>query len=243
MIGGKSVLALVAARGGSKDVPGKNILPIGGRPLIQWTIDAARASRYIDRLIVSSDDQAIIDAALRAGCEAPFRRAAVLASDNASSLDVVADALQRVPGHDIIVLLQPTSPLRSTADIDGALELLDASGAPACVSLRAADEHPYWTYRLGPDGHLACYVAPPTGLPLRRQDLPAAWCLNGAVYAARIDWFLRERSFLSPQTVGYPMPAERSLDIDTPADVERLKSAVENTRLTSNDRPEEPFTR
>ncbi|MDC8758883.1 cytidylyltransferase domain-containing protein [Janthinobacterium fluminis] len=243
MIGGRSVLAVVTARGGSKGVPGKNILPIGGRPLIEWTIDAARASRYIDRLILSSDDEAIIAAALRAGCEAPFRRSAALAGDAASSIDVVVDALERVPGHDIVVLLQPTSPLRSTADIDGTLELLEASGAPSCVSLRAADEHPYWTYRLDADGRLARYAEPPAGMPLRRQDLPPAWCLNGAVYAARTGWFLRQRSFLSPQTAGYPMPAERSLDIDTPADVELLKTAVQSLRPLPNDRPEAPSTR
>ena len=229
MIAGKSVLAIVAARGGSKGVPGKNILPIGGRPLIQWTIDAARASRYIDRLVLSSDDPAIMAVAAQGGCEVPFQRDASLATDHASSIDVVIDALRRLPGHDIVVLLQPTSPLRNTADIDGAIDLLVSSGAPACVSLRMADEHPYWTFRLGSDGGLARY-APipegPDGMPLRRQDLPAAWCLNGAVYVAQVDWFLRERSFLSAQTLGYAMPTERSLDIDTPADVERLRLTV-----------------
>lgn len=234
MIEGKSVLAVVTARGGSKGVPGKNILPIGGRPLIQWTIDAARGSRHIDRLILSSDDPAIIKIASEGGCEVPFRRDPALAGDEASSIDVVVDALQRVPGHDIVVLLQPTSPLRTTADIDGAIQLLETSGAPACVSLRRSDEHPYLTFRLGDGGVIARFVEPPTDMPLRRQDLPAAWCLNGAVYVARVEWFLRERSFFSPQTVGYEMPAERSLDIDTHADVERLKSTVESTQPPSN---------
>jgi N-acylneuraminate cytidylyltransferase len=235
MIEGKSVLAIIAARGGSKGVPGKNILPIGGRPLIAWTISAAHGSRHIDRLILSSDDPAIIEVALKEGCEVPFRRDPALAGDEASSIDVVIDALMRVPGHDIVVLLQPTSPLRSTTDIDEAIELLESSGAPACVSIRPADEHPYWTFRLGDGSTLARFAEPPAAMRLRRQDLPAAWCLNGAVYVARVDWFLRERSFLSPQTVGYPMPVERSLDIDTPADVERLKSAVESSRSASND--------
>lgn len=235
MIEGLSVLALVAARGGSKSVPGKNLLPIGGEPLIAWTIDAARGSRYIDRLVLSSDDAAIIDAARRHGCEAPFVRDASLATDTATSIDVVLDALARLPGHDIVVLLQPTSPLRTTADIDATLERLLASGAPACVTLRPAEEHPYWTFRLEDDARLARFVEPPEGLPLRRQDLPPAWCLNGAVYAARTDWFVRERSFLSPATVGQPMPADRSLDIDTPADVERLRSMFDNARLSSSE--------
>lgn len=234
MINGKSVLAVVTARGGSKGVPGKNILPVGGRPLIQWTIDAARNSRHIDRLILSSDDPAIIDIALKSGCEVPFRRNAELSGDEASSIDVVIDALQRVPGNDIVVLLQPTSPLRSTSDIDGAIELLESSAAPACVSLCAAYEHPYWTFRLGVTGTLERFAEPPTGMPLRRQDLPTAWCLNGAIYVARVEWFLRERNFLTQQTVGFAMPVERSLDIDTLADVERLKSIVENTQSTFN---------
>ena len=240
MIDGQSVLALITARGGSKGVPGKNILPIGGRPLIQWTIDVARASRHIDRLIVSSDDKAIIDAALRAGCEVPFVRDAALATDEATSMDVVIDAIQRVPGHDIVVLLQPTSPLRITADIDGTLALLQSTDAPCCVSVREADDHPYWTFKRDPTGVLSQFSKPPRGMPLRRQDLPSAWCLNGAVYAARINWLLQQRSFLSAQTVGYPMPAERSLDIDTAADVQCLVLAVEQSRLLPNESQPNP---
>src|SRR5687768_8742267 len=99
MIGGKSVLAIITARGGSKGIPGKNILPVAGRPLLQWTVDAARASQHIDRLILSSDDPAIIEVARNMGCEAPFQRDAVLATDEASSIDVVTDALNRVQGY------------------------------------------------------------------------------------------------------------------------------------------------
>lgn len=238
MIGGRSVLALITARGGSKGVPGKNILPIGGKPLIHWTIDAARASRYIDRLILSSDDATIMAAAAAGGCEVPFRRDASLAGDGASSIDAVVDALERVPGYDIVVLLQPTSPLRSTADIDGVLERLESSGAPACVTVRAAEEHPYWTFYTDEQGCLAHYAQPLAGVPTRRQDLPKAWCLNGAVYAARTEFFLKFRSFLTAQTVCYQMPIERSLDIDTPADVERLISTMHNTGLFANNTPD-----
>lgn len=227
MIGENSVLALIPARGGSKGVPGKNILSVGGRPLIAWTVDAARRSRYIDRVVLSSDDAAIADAASRAGCEVPFVRDPSLATDTASSIDVVIDALNRVPGYDIVVLLQPTSPLRLPEDIDGVLKQLHATGAPACVSVRPAEEHPYWTFQLDSAGALSRYAEPPAGVPLRRQDLPQAWCLNGAVYAARTAWFIEHRSFLTAQTTGYPMPAERSLDIDTPADVEQLRAIVE----------------
>jgi len=226
MIGGKSVLGLIAARGGSKGVPGKNIFVVNGRPLIQWSIDAARASRYIDRLVLSSDDPEIMEVARGAGCEVPFSRDAALASDDANAIDVVADALVRLPGYDLVVLLQPTSPLRIAADIDGAIELLVSSGASACVTLREAEEHPYWMFRLGDGGRLVRFAEPAGGMPLRRQDLPPAWSLNGAVYVAGCDWFLKNRTFLSPATVGYPMPADRSLDIDTFEDIEKLQRHV-----------------
>lgn len=238
MIGTFKVLALIPARGGSKGVPGKNILPICGKPLIQWTIDEARASRYIDRLILSSDDDEIMAVAATGGCEIPFRRDTNLAGDTASSIDVVADALERVPGYDIVVLLQPTSPLRKASDIDGAIERLESSSAPACVTVRAAEEHPYWTFYADEQGYLVHYVKPPAGIPMRRQELPEAWCLNGAVYAVRTEWFLRNRSFLTADTVFYPMPAERSIDIDTQTDVERLIDVVQRmTQPSSNSQP------
>lgn len=232
MIGGDSVLAVITARGGSKGVPGKNIRPAGGRPLIEWTIAAARESRYIDRLILSSDDPAIIEVAQQAGCEAPFRRAPVLASDEASSADVLVDALEKVPGHGIAILLQPTSPLRCAEDIDGALELMWAHGAPSCVTVRPADDHPYWTFQLDDNERLAPYCQPAEDPPARRQDLPAAWCLNGAVYIVRTDWFLHTRRLISPETVAYRMPAARSVDIDTLDDFERLELALRDMQTT-----------
>jgi N-acylneuraminate cytidylyltransferase len=182
---------------------------------------------------LSSDDPAIIAAAQKAGCEVPFRRSEALASDEASSIDVVVDALQRVPGYNIVLLLQPTSPLRTAADMDGALEKLISSGAPACVSVREAEEHPYWTFRIDHNDRLSHFAEPEVGMPHRRQDLPSAWCLNGAVYVAQTDWFLRKRTFLSSETVGYPMPAERSLDIDSFEDVERLKWWIKRSALHS----------
>lgn len=226
MIGGRSVLGLIVARGGSKGVPGKNILVVGGRPLIQWSIDAARRSRSIDRLILSSDDPSIMDAARQAGCDVPFRRDAALATDDASSIDVVVDALDRVPGYDIVVLLQPTSPLRTAADIDEAIELLVSSGAPSCVSICEADVHPYWMFRRAENGRLSQFASPPGGMPQRRQDLPTAWSLNGAVYVADCEWLRKSRTFVTPETVGYPMPADRSLDIDTAEDVQELRRLV-----------------
>jgi CMP-N,N'-diacetyllegionaminic acid synthase len=229
MIGGKSVLAVITARGGSKGLPGKNILPLAGRPLIGWTIEAARNSRFVDRLILSSDDEGIISVARSLGCEVPFVRDAELATDTATSIDVVLDAIGRCPGHDWVVLLQPTSPLRTAADIDGTLTRCFEAGAPACVSVAPVEQSPYWMYSMRADGVLApVVVAPPVE---RRQDLPRAYALNGAVYTADCRWLAQTRSFVTPQTVGYEMPAGRSIDIDDRSD---LVSAENILRKSGN---------
>jgi CMP-N-acetylneuraminic acid synthetase len=100
---------------------------------------------------------------------------------------------------------------------------LVSSGARASVTVREADEHPYWMFRLDEDSRLSRFAEPAGGMPLRRQDLPPAWSLNGAVYVADCKWFLENRTFLSPATVGYPMPASRSLDIDSLEDILQLQ--------------------
>lgn len=222
MIGDRNVLAIIPARGGSKGIPRKNLVEVGGRPLIGWTIEAALQSHHLDRVILSSDDEEIIEAAVAAGCEAPFRRPASLASDEAGSVEVVMDALERVPGYDLFVLLQPTSPLRTSDDIDRALELLDESGADFCVSVTEAEDHPYLAYRRDPGGRLEPFCTPPPGQSMRRQDLPPAWVLNGAIFAGTTAAFVQQSGFLGAETVAYAMPRERSLDIDTPSDLRQL---------------------
>lgn len=226
MILGGRVLGLIPARGGSKGIPHKNIVPLGDRPLIAWTIEAALGSMYIDNLVLSSDDDTIIEVAGRYGCDAPFKRDAALSGDAATTLDVVLDALDRLPGFEWIVLLQPTSPLRTTADIDGCIDAMVVAEAPAAVSVRPAEEHPYLVFQTDADGRLRHFAAPPAGASLRRQDLPLAWALNGAVYVAHADWLRRQRSFLSADTVAYAMPLERSDDIDTPDDLAKVRSII-----------------
>lgn len=219
MIGDDRVLGIITARGGSKGLPGKNLIPFRGRPLIGWTIAAAQASVGIDRLILSSDDPGIIAEAVAFGCEAPFVRDAALSGDTARSIDVVLDALDRVPGYEVMVLLQPTSPLRTAADIDAVLAQLKE--ADSCVSVTEAETHPWLTYRTDPSGRMSPYAEPPAGASLRRQDLPGALTVNGAVYAARVDWLRRTRSFVVPgETRAHLMPPERSADIDTREDLD-----------------------
>jgi len=228
MIGGRSVLAVVTARGGSKGLPRKNLLPFRGAPLIAWTIRAAQAARAIDRLILSSDDPEIIETARALGCEAPFRRAPDLASDTAASIDVLLDAADRVPGYDIVVLLQPTSPLRSAADIEATLAVMAETGAPGAVSVSEAPCHPYLIFRRDAAGRLSPFVEKPADMGWRRQDLPPAWRVNGAVYAADLAWLRAERTLCKAgETVAYEMPVERSIDIDTLEDLQAAERAAD----------------
>lgn len=220
MIGSQRVLAVIPARGGSKGVPGKNIQAVAGLPLLAWTINAAKASAYVDRTILSSDDPEIIEVARAHGCEIPFQRSAELATDTATSVDVLLDALSRAPGYDIVVLLQPTSPLRTATDIDGALDLLVENGAQSCVSVCEAGDHPWLVFGRDAEGRLRPFCLPPEAVSLRRQDLPSAYVLNGAVYAIRAAELTTRRSLFEPgRTVPFVMPIEKSLDVDTWDDI------------------------
>jgi len=209
----KRVLALVPARGGSKGLPGKNTRQLQGKPLIAWTIEAARAARLVSHVVVSTDDESIRDVARQHGADVPFMRPSQLATDTATTIEVVLHALSVLPTFDWVVLLQPTSPLRSAEDIDAALSLCIERDAPACVSVCEAGDSPYWMFDKTAEDRLKPFME--GALPLRRQALPPLYSLNGAVYVARPEWLTARHGFLSEQTLAYVMPPERSVDIDT----------------------------
>jgi len=220
MIEGHTVLALIPARGGSKGVPRKNIRSLAGRSLIEWTLRAAQASTLIDRIILSSEDAEIITHAKHLGCEVPFIRPAELARDDTNVIEVVRHAIQALETrYDYLVLLQPTSPLRRPDDIDNCLHLCHQHQAPACVSICQTDESPAWMFERRDDMTLRPVLScNHDAIPYRRQEVRRAYRLNGAVYVARCDWLMHQSSFLSPQTITYLMPQERSIDIDTELD-------------------------
>lgn len=220
------VLGLITARGGSKGLPRKNILSVGGKPLLVWTVEAALAARSLGHVVLSTDDDEIMAVAKTAGCNVPFRRPPELADDMAKSIDVVLHALDQLPSFDYIVLLQPTSPLRTSEDIDSAFNLMLRNGAPSCVSVTEVEESPYWMYRVTDKNRLQRLLAPIDG-GTRRQDLPPIYALNGAIYAARVDWLRRTKSFVGEETIAYQMPRERSIDIDTHGDFMAFRSIVE----------------
>lgn len=223
-------MGLVPARGGSKGVPRKNVRPAGGKPLIAWTIEAAKAASTIDAVVLSSDDPEIIETARHYGCDVPFIRPAELAGDEADSLSVVRHAIAAVGrDYDLTVLLQPTSPLRTAGDIDGAVRLFAERPVDSCVSVCAVDKSPWWMYRRRSDGTLAPIMEGPA--PDRRQAAPAVYALNGAVYVARSAHLAAGGGFITPQTVGYVMPSERSLDIDVEFDFKLLELMLSEAQV------------
>ena len=211
MIGNKSILGLIVARAGSKGIPGKNLKMLHGKPLLAWTIEVAKASKYIDRLIISTDGVEIANCAKALGCEVPFMRDTKLAGDRSPVMDTVIDALDREGrGVDIVCLLQPTSPLRLTADIDEAIE--KSQKALGCISVTPAKNHPFWTYFINGER----LIGPPA--PTNRQELIAAYTPNGCAYVSEVHWLRTQRSFLTEETIAHIMPPERSVDIDDAAD-------------------------
>ena len=225
MIGGRTVLGLIPARGGSKGIPRKNLRPLGGRPLLQWTGETALASRYIDRVILSTDDAEIAGVAASLGLDVPFLRPAAAASDTAGATEVISHALGELgESYDYLVYLEPTTPLRLAADIDTCLERLDQTGADFCVSVQRSVQRPEWMFYLGPEDE----IEPAVGRfqAGRRQDLRECYVLNGAVYAARVEAFRRTGTFLTGATLGYVMPPERSIDLDEPADFDAAEAIL-----------------
>ncbi len=212
MINGKSVIGVIPARGGSKGLPGKNVRILCGKPLIAWTIEAARASVYIDALVLSSDDEDVIAVARRWECEAPFVRPAELAQDDSSSVDVVLHALSQLQGYEYVVMLQPTSPLRTSSDIDACLEIAERTGSP-CVSVTETEKSPYWVYTVGEEDRMRPVLPRPKDFH-RRQTLPKTYSLNGAVYVSSSARLKATRDFIDARTVAYVMPRQRSVDID-----------------------------
>lgn len=214
-------LGIVPARGGSKGIPRKNLRTLAGRPLLGWTALAAGGAATLDRVVLSSDDEEILAMGRSVGLDTPFVRPAELARDETPGIDPVFHALDTLEAmgdvYDRVVLLQPTSPLRTAAHIDAAVRLAETSGSPSVVSVYPSPKPPQWLFRLGSDQRLARWFD--EALPDRRQDAAPAYVLNGAIYVADVAWLRESRSFLTEVTVGYVMPAEASIDIDTPLDM------------------------
>lgn len=211
-------------------MPRKNVLPLAGRPLIAWTIDAARASGCFVDILVSTDDDEIASVAASHGALVPWRRPAALATDTASSIDVVLHALDWYEANrgpvDGMMLLQPTSPLRTAATIQAGARRFKEAGADApVVSVSPADNHPAWTFSL--DGSRMQPFCGWEGLRKRSQDLPPAYTLNGAVYVATPSRLRATRSFYADDMHALVMDDRaESQDIDTAEDWARVEQSL-----------------
>lgn len=210
------ILGLIPARGGSKGIPRKNVRDIAGRPLIAWTIESALRSRYLTSVVVSTDDEEIAAVAKLYGAEIPFMRPSKLAMDDSPTIAVVRHALEVLRNFDAVVLLQPTSPLRSAEDIDACVDLARAASANAVVSVSEAESHPAWTFKLDSQNRLQPIGS--DGAISRRQELPVAYSLNGAVYFMSTEWLPKVNVLWDRETIAYVMPRERSIDVDTQLD-------------------------
>lgn len=232
------VLAVIPARAGSKRLPGKNVMNLGGIPLIAWSIRSALAANVFDQVLVSTDDPTTAKIAIDHGAVAPWLRPKELSTDGASSVDVVLHALSAYESAgimtDSVMLLQPTSPFRSAQTIQRAISLHQEAGNVPVVSMCPAKAHPAWCFAVDATGHMRPYVGG-GAVPTRSQDLPAAYQLNGAIYLATVGHLRRERSFLCSHTRALIVAGpEESIDIDDAWDW-RLAECIANGSFSNGE--------
>ena len=227
----KRVLAIIPARGGSKGLPGKNTLPLCGKPLIAWSIEQALACPEVDTVIVSTDSQSIADISKSYGAEVPFLRPKQLSSDSASSIDVVIHAIDYMKEHgleyELVTLLEPTSPLRESSDISGAINcLFKTQDVESIVGVSLVEAvHPSYLYRKE-EGFLRAYLGEYPKSDLRRQDLDTLYFLEGSVYVSRINSMYAKRSFYHEATAPWVVPRYKSFEVDEAADLIIIEAVI-----------------
>ena len=217
MYKGKTYLAIIPARGGSKRLPRKNVLDLNGKPLVAWSIKAGLNSKYIDKVVVTSDDAEILSIAKYYGTLS-INRPAELSNDTATTFDAIKHTIENVEKYDYVVLLQATSPLRSGKHIDEAIELLESKNASAVVSVCKMDHSPLWSNTLDESLSMAGFLKD-EALNKRSQDLEKYYRLNGAIYICKTEKLLEEKSFFLKENIyAYVMDRENSIDIDEEID-------------------------
>ena len=226
----KTFLAIIPARGGSKRLPRKNLLDLCGKPLIAWSIEAALKSKYISKVIVSSDEEEILNIAKE--YKADFiKRPDELASDTATTFDAIEHTIKSLEKYDYIVLLQPTSPLRNEKHIDEAIELLELKKADAIISVCETDHSPLWCNILNEDLSMTNFLSKEL-LNKRSQDLPLFYRLNGAIYICETQKLLRNKSFFIKENIfAYIMDKKTSVDIDDDIDFLVAKELINLNKI------------
>ncbi|MCR5701969.1 MAG: acylneuraminate cytidylyltransferase family protein [Lachnospiraceae bacterium] len=229
----KKILALIPARGGSKGIPNKNITNLAGKPLIAYSILAAKNSRYIDDIVVSTDSEKIAQVSNEYGATTPFLRPAELASDTSKTIDCVIHAINFLRNngqtYDYVILLQPTQPIRKACHIDEAIETIINSSYDSLVSICPTSEHPILMRTLNSEGTLQSIL--PISSTVRRQDFTTVYKVNGSIYINRINNNLNENTSLNDNKMPYLMDKKYSIDIDTPEDLIKAEEILKNEVL------------
>jgi len=230
MFHGKTLLGIIPARAGSKRLKNKNRLKIAGKPLITWTIEAALESKYIDHVVVTSDEDKILSISESFGVS-KIKRPSNLANDTATTFDTVRHVIETIKKkYDFIVLLQPTSPLRNSEHIDKAINTLKTKKADAIVSVCKMEHSPLWSNLLPEDGGMNNFIKEEIKNK-RSQDLDTFYRLNGAIYICKTDRLLAEKSFLlKEKTFAYKMSKENSVDIDEELDLKLAELLLINEK-------------
>lgn len=215
-----NILAIIPARGGSKGLPRKNVKNLAGKPLIYYTIDEARKSKHLTRIVVSTEDGEIAAICRKSDVEV-IKRPFELATDDTPSQLVYRHAIKSLEKKnfyaDIVVVLQPTSPLRKVEDIDDAIRQFMNTRCHSVVSICETEHPPHWTYTLDNENRLVAVLKDGNKIT-RRQDAPKTYRLNGAVFVTSKDVIIKENSIIGYNTIGYIMDNERSIDIDSELD-------------------------
>ena len=218
MLNGYKILVLIPARGGSKGLPNKNIMNLSGKPMIKWTIDEAKKLEWIDKIVVSTDSKKIIDECKEPFIDIPFVRPSSLSTDTASSIDVVLHALNWLENKnlyfDIIILLEPTSPLREAIDVETALQLMFREKAKSVVGVsKVKSSHPEFMYEKKENNYIVPYNKIKSSQS-RRQDVDMLYYLEGSIYASFVDDFKKNKTFYHKNTIGYEVSKIKSFEID-----------------------------
>lgn len=217
----KTAVAIISARGGSKRIPRKNIVPFKGKPLMAWTIEAALQSQCFERVIVSTDDQEIAEVAVRFGAEVPFLRDQY-ADDHSTVSQVVHHALEKIGGHyDVVAQLLSACPLRSAEDIQNALNAFDGQGFMLSVT-QYGWLNPWWAHTIEHGQGMPLF---PKEAKQRSQDLPPVYCPSGAIWLANTEAFLKEKTFYGHGYRLFPLPWVSAVDIDNYDDLEMAELA------------------
>lgn len=213
------IIAIIPARGGSKGLPRKNIRLLAKKPLISYTIEEALKSEYINRIIVSTEDQEIANISKHYGAEV-VKRPDSLSRDDSLTIDAVFHVIEspnvQIEKLDVVILLQPTSPLRNLQDIDIAIDIFLKNECNSVISVCEYEHSPYWAYKI--DDKFLKPLFENSYLKMRRQDLPKSFMPNGALYISTVGVLQEYKSFNSPKTLPYIMPLIRSVDIDNELD-------------------------